>query len=134
MHYLTDIYTATATAYYGHLYTILSMFLHTTVRSSLSMSYCCLHKCSNILPSYLHCRDMQKLVSLLQSHAAFACSHHDQSLSCYSSADYYIIYFLLLGGCYVYCVLISHLHRCEECYIQLVVKTDQMLIPPWDNN
>ena len=31
---------------------------------------------------------------------------------------------LLLGSCYVYCVLINvlnHLHRCEECYIQLVV-------------
>ena len=32
------------------------------------------------------------------------------------------IHFPLLGGCYVYCVLINvlnHLHRCEECYIQL---------------
>ena len=35
-----------------------------------------------------------------------------------------IFYFLLLGGCYVYCVLINvlnQLHRCEECYIQLLV-------------
>ena len=31
-------------------------------------------------------------------------------------------YFPLLGGCYVYCVLINVLnllHGCEECYIQL---------------
>ena len=35
-----------------------------------------------------------------------------------------ITYFLLLGVSYVYCVLnnvLNHLHRCEECYIQLVV-------------
>ena len=34
-----------------------------------------------------------------------------------------IYYFPLLGGCYVYCVLINvlnHLHRCEGCYIQLL--------------
>ena len=32
-------------------------------------------------------------------------------------------YFLMLGGCYDYCVLINvlnHLHRREECYIQLL--------------
>ena len=37
----------------------------------------------------------------------FSCSHHDQNLSWYSSADYYITYFPLLGGCYI-CLLCTH--------------------------